>query len=46
MNAVIAVAIVTSPLWLMLPIAALGTHTPTGRRITEVLEARMARGTR
>ena len=46
MTAVIAVAIVTSPLWLMFPIAALGERTPTGRRITAAIDARMTRGVR
>lgn len=40
MTGVIAVAIITSPMWLMLPIAALGERTPTGRRITAALDRR------
>ena len=47
MNAVLAIAIITSPVWLMLPLAVLGERTPTGRRIASAIDARyMDRWTR
>ena len=39
MNAVIAVAAITSPMWLLLPIAALGERTGFGRWLTAKLDA-------
>ena len=37
MSAVLAVAIVTSPAWLLLPIAAMGEHVPTVGRMFDAL---------
>ena len=41
MNAVIAVAILTSPLWLLFPIALVGERTQFGRWLTERLDRAM-----
>ena len=43
MTAVIAMTVVTSPLWLMLPLAVLGERTPKGAQIAERMAARMER---
>lgn len=43
MTVVCVMAIVTSPLWLVLPLACLGEHTPKGRLIAERMAARMER---
>jgi len=40
-NTVIAMAAITSPLWLLYPICLLGEHTPFGRWLTAKLEQAM-----